>query len=333
MSEAAPLVSVIIPNWNGHHLLARCLESLEAQTYGNFETIVVDNGSVDESCTLVAERFPQVRLIRLCSNTGFANACNVGIEASNAKYVALLNNDTEARKPWLGSLVATMESSSGDVACITSKMLQLDDSTLIDDAGDYLTWHGGAFKRGHGRASAEFGDTEEVMLPCAGAALYRRDVLEEMDGFDSRFFAYLEDVDLGLRIRLGGYRCIYDPGAEVLHQGRGSRIQTELYIFLTTRNRGYVFAKNIPAMLLLKRLPYLVYGWVFFLVVHRGAWMYWRGTFALVKNIGYLLKKRREQARRTSLTSEEIDDLLRTEWPEIGVGTLLKREYRRLRAG
>lgn len=333
MTERSPTASVIIPNWNGYHLLPRCLSALETQSYRAFETIVVDNGSVDRSCAFIEEQFPEMRVVQLAENTGFANACNVGIEASSGRYIVLLNNDTEARPDWLENLVEAIESAPEDVACVSSKMLKLDAPALIDDAGDYLTWYGGAFKRGHGQPEDKFSRTREVMLPCAGAALYRRCVLEELGGFDERFFAYLEDVDLGLRIRLRGYRCLYAAKAEVLHKGRGSSIATDLYVFLTTRNRGYLFAKNIPATLLIKRLPALMYGWLFFLVVHRGRRMYWRGTFAVLKNMPYVFRKRREQRRLTRLTNSDIDKLLSNPWPEISLSTLLKREYRRLRYG
>lgn len=330
MIVSSPTVSIVIPNWNGQHLLPRCLTALSAQTYREFETIVVDNGSEDGSCALIQRDFPRTRVLKLQENTGFANACNKGVEASTAAYVVLLNNDTEARPQWLENLVKAIAASPADVACITSKMLKMNSPELIDDAGDYLTWRGAAFKRGHGQAAERFDHSEEIMLPCAGAALYRRSVLTELKGFDDRFFSYLEDVDLGLRIRLSGYRCWYAADAEILHIGHGSGIAPDLYVFLTTRNRAFLFAKNIPTTLLLKRLPSLIYGWLFFLVVHRGRWMYWRGTAAVVKYIPYLLRKRREQRARTNMTLSEIDQLLSHPWPEVTLGMLVMNECKRL---
>lgn len=330
MAASSPTVSIVIPNWNGQHLLPRCLTALNGQTYRDFEIIVVDNGSVDQSCVLVARDFPEIRILRLPENTGFAYACNKGIRASDATYIVLLNNDTQACPQWLECLVKTIVASPVDVACISSKMLKMDDPSLIDDAGDYLTWRGAAFKRGHNQAAVNFSHSEEIMLPCAGAALYRRSVLMEMEGFDDRFYSYLEDVDLGLRIRLSGHRCWYAADAEILHVGHGSVIATDLYVFLTTRNRMFLFAKNIPMLLLLMRLPSLIYGWLFFLLVHRGRWMYWRGTAAFLKGIPYVLRKRRAQRLNTKLTRPEINRLLSHPWPEVTLGRLIKDECKRL---
>lgn len=331
MSEDTPVASIVIPNWNGRHMLARCLSALAAQTYQDFECVVVDNGSVDGSCEFLEAHFPDVTVIRLTTNTGFANACNVGIAGSRSPYIVLLNNDTEACPNWLENIVEAIESAHQDVACVSSKLVKLDDPGIIDDAGDYLTWRGGAFKRGHGCTEEEFNRDEEVMLPCGGAALYRRSVLEELGGLDERFFAYLEDVDLGLRIRLAGYRCLFAANAKVLHKGHGSSIAADLYVFLTTRNRAYLFLKNIPGILLIKRFPSLFYGWLFFLIVHRGRRMYWRGTFAVLKNIVYVLKERKEQRLRTTLSNTEIDELLSNPWPEVSLTMLVRNEYRRLK--
>jgi len=328
MPQASPTVSVVIPNWNGQDLLPRCLSSLYSQTFTDFETIIVDNGSVDQSCALIERDFPRTRIIRLPENTGFANACNVGIAASGATYIVLLNNDTQARPAWLEHLVGSIEQAPPDVACVTSKMLKMDNPELIDDAGDFLTWRGGAFKRGNNQPANNFDGDEEVMFPCAGAALFRRSVLVELEAFDDRFFAYMEDVDLGLRMRLSGYRCLYAADAEILHVGHGSGIETSLYVFLTTRNRGYLFLKNIPARLLIKRIGSLLYGWLFFLVVHRGRWMYWRGSLAVLKNLPCLMEKRREQGKRTKLSLLEIDQLLSQPWPEITLGQLIRKEWR-----
>lgn len=327
-SSAAVLVSVIIPNWNGAKLLPKCLSSLGAQSYQNFEIIVIDNGSHDTSVELIERNYPDIKLIKLKENTGFAFACNKGIEASKARYVVLLNTDTQARPTWLQALVGSMEQQPKEVACISSKMLNMANSLVMDDAGDYLTWRGAAFKRGNGQPADQFTRSQEIMLPCAGAALYRRAVLVEMDGFDDRFFAYLEDVDLGLRLRLSGYRCWYCAQAEILHVGHGSSIESGLYVFLTTRNRFFVFIKNIPLLLLLKHAPDIIYGWLFFLVVHRGKWMFWRGTFAVIKNIFYLYKQRQKQAQRTILTNTQIDQLLSNDWPEVSLRQLISREFK-----
>ena len=185
----------------------------------------MDNGSTDGSVEYLRKEHPDIELVCLPTNTGFAHAANVGIEKTSTPYVALLNTDTEADPDWLRCLVETMDRAEPEIAAVTSQMLRLDQPDLTDNAGDELSWYGAASKRGHGRPATEFTSPGEVFSPCAGATLYRRDFLRAMGGFDESFFAYLEDVDLGLRGRLRGYRYLYQPGAKVLHAGHGAGIR------------------------------------------------------------------------------------------------------------
>ncbi|MGB5720182.1 MAG: glycosyltransferase family 2 protein, partial [Woeseiaceae bacterium] len=259
-------VTVIIPNWNGMEWLEGCLQSLGNQTLRGFETLIVDNGSTDGSLEFIDANYPQVTVIRLDRNTGFANAANVGIRESKTPYVALLNTDTRVYPDWLSNLLQRMEDSPPDVAAINPQILKMDDPDQLDDAGDELTWYGLAMKTGHGQPAKNFGEETEVFSPCAGASLYRRDFLQHTGGFDASFFAYLEDVDLGFRGRLMGYRYLYLPSAKVLHKSHGSNLPQAKYIELTMRNRLMLFAKNVPLSLLLRRAPKLIYGQWYFLV-------------------------------------------------------------------
>src|SRR5262249_4768052 len=150
----------------------------------------------------IRENFPQVQIISLPAHSGFAKAANAGIEKCVTPYVALLNVDTQVYPDWLSSLVAKLDEAPPDVAAINSQMLRMDYPERIDDAGDELSWYGAATKRGHGQLARQYDAEQEIFSPCAGATLYRRDFLIRVGGFDTDFFAYLEDVDLGLRGRL-----------------------------------------------------------------------------------------------------------------------------------
>ena len=185
-----PKVTIIIPVWNGAAWLAACLDALAAQSFRDFAVIVVDNGSTDNSRALVARHAPQATLIAWERNRGFAAAVNAGIHASRSEYVALLNMDTRPHPDWLLNLVQALDKSAPDVGGLASKMLSMADPTVADDCGDSLSWQGAAAKRGHGRSTAECNKGEEIFAPCAGAALYRKSFLDELGGFDERFFKF-----------------------------------------------------------------------------------------------------------------------------------------------
>jgi GT2 family glycosyltransferase len=219
--------AVVVPNWNGAAWLPGCLDAIAAQTLAPAETIVVDNGSTDGSLELLARREPGVRVIELGRNTGFAAAANRGVEAAAAEAVALVNTDVLLEPDWLervaGALAADPRAAS--VAC---KMVDLRDPGLLWDAGDLLRRDGAAIQLGRGeRDRGHYDRPGEAFSACAGAALYRRDAVLDAGGFDERYFAYLEDVDLGLRLRVAGWTCRYEP-AVARHAGGGSSGQLEL---------------------------------------------------------------------------------------------------------
>ncbi len=322
MKSFSAKLSVIIPNWNGVKHLPICLNALNCQTYNDFDVILVDNGSADESVAYVKQNHPLVKVHAFPENRGFATACNAGVAESEAQYIALLNTDTKPHPDWIRSLVSAMDAASPQVACLASKMLKMNLPDLIDDAGDILTWRGGTFKRGHGQPASRYNDPEEVFAPCAGAALYRRSVMNEMGGFDESFFAYLEDMDLGLRIRLAGYRCLFVPTAKVFHVGHGSALPHEHYIFLIARNRIFLFLKNIPFILIVKHLASLTYGWLFYFLAFCFSRTYLKGTLASLKYVLPMLKKRKQIRKHTKLSLDAIDRALSRDWPEISLGRL-----------
>jgi GT2 family glycosyltransferase len=240
-------VAAVVPNWNGRRWLVGCLESLAAQERPFDEVIVVDNGSEDESVAWLRSAWPAVRVVALGRNTGFAVAANRGIDAAaGCDAVALINNDVELEADWLGRLLGRL-SEAPDAASVASKMVDLADPGVLYDTGDILRRDGvceqrGRFRRDDGR----WDEGGEVFAACAGAALYRRSALVEAGGFDERFFAYLEDVDLGLRLRLAGWTCLYEP-AVARHAGGGSSEQLRRPVAgWVARNSLLLVAKAFP---------------------------------------------------------------------------------------
>jgi GT2 family glycosyltransferase len=199
----------------------------------------------------------------------------------------------------------------------------MDDSERIDDAGDELSWYGVALKRGHNRLAAEYQESSEIFSPCAAACLYRRDFLLAVGGFDARFFAYLEDVDLGFRGRLLGYRYLYLPKAKVLHKGHGAEMPHSSYVAMVTRNRLLLFAKNVPARLLLRHAVRILYGQIYFLLAYARPWASIKGYLSFMAELPRAMTDRRRILKTTRMKPEDIDLLLHRRPPHTGLATLV----------
>ena len=255
--------TVVIPNYNGIAYLEDCLTFLKRSKGTAFETIVVDNGSTDGSVAMVKERFSWAKVIELKENTGFSHAVNVGIKESKTPYVLLLNNDTVVEHDFVVCLERAMDEHPGYFS-FSSKMLCMKQPEVIDDAGDYYCALGWAFARGKGKSSQRFTAKCDVFAACAGAAIYRREVFREIGYFDELHFAYLEDIDVGYRARLRGYKNGYCPEAVVYHAGSGfsgSRYN-EFKVNLSSRNSVYLVYKNMPFLQILLNLPFLLIGYL-----------------------------------------------------------------------
>lgn len=254
-------VSVVIPNYNGEKYLRDCLCSLKDQTFSNYEVILVDNNSTDDSINLARSLIPSITIIRLDSNQGFSKAVNIGIKSAEGKYVVLLNNDTIAQTSWLMNLVDSIDKDSSIFSC-SSKMLSYHDSCLIDDAGDAYTIFGNAYQEGHGMRKDLYDKDHDVFSACAGAAIYRRNLFNIVGYFDERFFAYLEDVDIGYRARLCGFRNILCSNAEILHIGSATTGggYSSLKVRLSARNNIFLIHKNMPFIQILFNLPFIMIG-------------------------------------------------------------------------
>lgn len=256
-------VAIVIPNYNGKKFIEECLKSLEVQTYTEFEIIVVDNASTDGSASFIKQEFEQVSLIELDQNYGFSRAVNEGIKRADTKYVILLNNDTKVQEQFVDELVKVMEKSEQIFSC-QAKMLQMYDDTRIDDAGDYYCALGWAFARGKGKLKSLYEKDSEIFAACAGAAIYRKACFEKMGYFDEAHFAYLEDIDIGYRARIHGYKNMYAANSIVYHAGSGSSGSryNEFKIKLASRNSIYLIYKNMPLLQIILNLPFLLVGFM-----------------------------------------------------------------------
>ena len=262
-------VSIVIPNYNGKHFLEDCLRSVFAQDIEDQEVIVVDNGSTDGSLEYL-NTYPGVRTIAMDKNYGFCGAVNAGIKAAESDYVILLNNDTEVDKNFAKELLNAIRANEKIFSC-SSKMVQFHDRTRMDDAGDYYCALGWAFGRGKGGLVENYDEPVDIFAACAGAAIYRKKMLESLGCFDEDHFAYLEDIDLGYRARIQGYRNVYAPKAVVYHVGSGfsGSAHNAFKVKLSSRNNVYLAYKNMPFLQILLNSPFLLLGhgvkWLFFL--------------------------------------------------------------------
>jgi GT2 family glycosyltransferase len=249
-------VTVIVVNFNGGDLLRRCVAALAAQTVGSFEVVLVDNGSTDGSLEGVGQLPPNFRAIRAGRNLGFAAANNVGLRESRSEWVALVNPDAFPAPEWLQRML-DVAGRRPEFDSFASRTVLADRPDLLDGAGDVYHVSGLFWRRGHAEpAEAHFVADEEVFCPCAAAALYRRSALERVGGFDEDFFCYGEDVDLGFRLRLAGFRCLYVADAVVAHVGSAiTGRRSDFSVYHGHRNLVWVYAKNMPAVLFWCYLP------------------------------------------------------------------------------
>jgi GT2 family glycosyltransferase len=253
-----PKVTVVIVNWNGQHFINRCLSALLAQTILPHEIILVDNASSDASLDVI-RLFPSVRLLAQEKNLGFAQGNNLAIKAAapESEWIALLNPDAFVEPHWLEALL----SAARDYPAFDffgSRLMNANDPDLLDGTGDAYYVSGLVWRIGHGkRVSTKFNEMREIFSPCAAAAMYRRRVLLEVGGFDEDYYCYAEDVDLGFRLRLAGYRCLYVPMSVAHHVGSATTggQHSDFSVYHGHRNLVWTYVKNMPGFLFWLLLP------------------------------------------------------------------------------
>lgn len=312
MTSGPPLVSIVIPNWNGAHHLPICLDSLRNQTHQHLEILVVDNASTDDSRELLAREYPEVIVIALPENRGFTGACNVGMEAARGEIVSLLNNDTEVEPAWVAAIVDAFDRYP-DAGLVASKMLLFNERDRFHTAGDLYRVDGRLVNRGvWERDTGQYEREEWVFSACGGSAAYRRAMLDDVGLLDDDFFFSCEDMDLAWRAQLAGYRCIYIPGAVVYHQlsatGGGA-----IASFYDGRNMIWLMIKNYPGSLLRRHVLKILRAQANLAWEALRAWRgaaaraRLRGMAASVYGIPKMLRKRQriQRSRRVSMTTIE----------------------------
>jgi len=248
-----PFFSVIIPNYNGLRFLTTLLDALRRQTFHDFEVILADDASTDESVAFVEVNYPEVRLLVNRRNIGFAPTCNLAVAAAHGRMVVLLNNDTEPESTWLAEL-AKVICAHPHAAMVTSKLLLFDERQKLHTTGDLLGRDG--IPRNRGVWEIDYGQYDAhpaIFSASGGASAFRKDVWQQIGGFDEEFWMYLEDVDFGFRAQLAGWGAVFAPAARVYHHlsATGGGVMASYYV---GRNTIWMIAKNMPTTLLVRNL-------------------------------------------------------------------------------
>jgi GT2 family glycosyltransferase len=308
----SPLLSVIIPNWNGKRFLEECIDSLKAQTFQDFETVLVDNGSTDGSAPFVEEKYGDyVRIIRMEKNLGFTGGNNAGIRAAKGEYIVLLNNDTRTDPRWLEEFVKATDVNPR-IGMWGSKIFSYGKRDQIEAVGELIYRDGLCRSKGQFELDqGQYEEMEEILFPPGCGAMYRKRVFEEIGLFDEDFFAYADDAEIGIRARLAGWKSLYVPGAILYHKNSGTGGQYSPFkAFYVERNRFWMTLKYFPLPFLLISLFFTCYRFAFQAygaLSHRGAagkftkhyspwrliWVLFMAYGAGFRGLPRMLKKRR----------------------------------------
>ncbi len=311
----SPLLSVIIPHYNGVHHLQTCFIALQQQTYPNLEIILVDDGSTDNSVATTHQDFPEVKIIELSQNLGFIKAINHGIKQATGQIIIPLNNDTEVAPKWAQALVEALNSypDAGIMAC---KMLLFNQRDTLHSAGDGFGTDGIPINRGvWQKDTGQFDNDTYIFGGCGGAVAYRKTMLDDIGLFDEDLFMYLEDVDLNWRAQIAGYRAVFAPQAVVYHHlsATGGGVLASYY---TGRNTLLVLAKALPGSIFKQHWATIVKAQ---LKIAYQAMRAWRGEAARARlkgqivgllNLPKWLKKRPNLQQSNQVTDSYLESLL-----------------------
>lgn len=313
-----PEVSIIVVNWNGAAFLPRCLEAITAQTHQDYEIIVIDNASQDGSADGLLACWPGVRFVRLEANTGFAVANNLGARLARGQWLALVNNDAFPYPDWLENLIRAAKEHP-QFSFFASRLIKAGDNNLMDGTGDVYHVSGLAWHRDHNRSSIQAHySTEEVFSACAAAALYDREAFLEVGGFDEKYFSHHEDVDLGFRLRLRGYRCLYVPEAIVEHVGSASfGEESDLTIYQVHRNLVWAYFSDMPGSLVWRYLPAHIMANIIFLVYYtlRGQGRaIWKAKLDAMRGLPSVFRKRKLVQSARNVKIDEISQMMNHAW-------------------
>jgi GT2 family glycosyltransferase len=258
---ASPLVTLLILNWNGESVIEKCIGSLQQQSFGNFEILVIDNGSTDKSLDML-KQYKDILLIRNSRNVGYAAGNNIGFSKARGKYVAALNNDIIAEPNWLEAAIPHLESDPS-VGIVGSRQMNYFNRSIIDGLYQIVRpslnfYHYGADEPYNPKESLHA--TRGYVIGASGAsAIYRKALIDALAGFEEMFFAYHEDTDLHFRAFWNGWKCLYEPQAVVYHmRSKTLGFRSPSYVYFFERNRYWFMVKNYPIAKLLSRIPLLL---------------------------------------------------------------------------
>lgn len=283
--------------------------------------VVIDNHSSDHSLEGIRGIFPQLYLHKMETNLGYAKANNFAVKvADGCEWIALLNPDAMPEPDWLENLYRSARENP-KFFCFASKQLIADRPDLLDGAGDCYHVSGLPWRRGHARSAASLPDvSSEVFSPCGAAAFISRKAFEDAGGFDEDFFCYIEDVDLGFRMRILGYRCQYVPSAVVHHVGSATTgRQSDFYVYHGQRNIVWTFFKNMPMPLLLLYLPHHVALNIFALIwfsIRGQAKTILRSKWDAINGLPMVWRKRRNMQSRRKISAFQLRKAMKRGWPK-----------------
>lgn len=315
IDSTTSLISVIVLNWNGQRLLQDCLGSLRKLHFQNFETILVDNGSTDDSVSYVKREFPEVRIVELEENLGFCAGNNRGVSVANGEYIFFLNNDTEVDPDMLGELYKAIQNDSQDVGSWTTKLLRWNQRDVIDHCGGGYSVFGTGYQIRKGELDdPTVVENEWVFGASGGAGCYRRSVLDEIGLFDEDFVFNNEDVDLAFRAQLAGYKCHYIAKSIVYHLGAVTYSpMNDNTVYHIHRNKEWVFFKNMPSLLLWKYLLlHVVYSlaWTLLWIVKGKSRVILRAKWDAIRAWRTVLKKRKSIQGRKRVSISYLDSMI-----------------------
>jgi GT2 family glycosyltransferase len=296
-NAARPLVTVAVLSYDGRHLLEVIMPSLARQRFRDFEVVVVDNGSRDDTVPWLRDHWPEAEIVSLPQNIGVTAALNICARAGRGDLLALFNNDLELEPDCVGELVAALQDHP-EAGWAGAKLMDFRRREVIDGAGDVFTWAATAGRRGHGqRDCGQYESARPIFGACGGAALYRRSVLEQIGPFDESFFAFYEDVDWNLRAQLAGFQCRYVPTAVAYHMGSATIGPglTDFTRYHLWRNALWIIAKDLPATAILRHTPQLLMGQLVNLAVavrDRKIAIWWRAWRDALDGLPRVLRER-----------------------------------------
>lgn len=313
-------VSIIIVTYNSEKYIQECINSIKALSYNETETIVVDNNSADNTVKVIEKNF-NVVLIKTNINLGFSEGCNLGLKHSSGEFIALINPDAIVDKQWLMSLLKyATQNEYKDVGIFASKIININrDKPVLDSTGDGFSTLLKGYKIGENGAPNLREKVSYVFGACAGAALYRRKMLEEIGFLDEDFFLIHEDTDLNFRAQLAGWKALYVPTAIVYHNVRSSiGHMSDIAVYYSSRNSELVKVKNVPFGIFLGCLPWVILGTIseffYFAIKHKRFRLYFKAKMDALRMVPKMLRKRKNIMKNRKVSNNYIRSIMTSVW-------------------